>query len=443
MDPEVEQSFNEFVAENFASVSKSIRKESRSVRNRIQSIFCDAAFVKEVTGAYELPLVANERCGRWYIDPSEIAESVYFKSTDGHTGQWGFSFRRLNTHLLDTIARGGGVIIVDSTRRGKRMPDALSKTVPIWCAVLNKALLGLDLFYTPPNAVSASERSQIEELLPLWVSQLKSMELNLDALRNKLNNKPIRPIWVTPDSYLPESPPTFDEFFPIVLCTASRMVQDGTEFRQGFCYVQGAADDHEEWAELLTPEILWNNQHELKQTHYSDKELYELISQMHVNSISNDAMIQKTDSTRIEPTNLWIGKTGNTDDTSFDIRIDLSEQAPEEYGENAIVQRLHAGKKGSKDLRTSLPNIISRYEKLHSPDKQVLITCDSGSDFSVGVALVLFCIYYTKDGECRPTKTSQYMDKDSIRQRLAFIVTQRKVNPSRATLNSANAYLMG
>ncbi|KAA8900846.1 hypothetical protein TRICI_006131 [Trichomonascus ciferrii] len=439
---EVERSFNEFVAENFASVSKSIRKESRSVRNRIQSIFCDAAFVKEVELSYQLPLVANERCGRWYIDPRDITESVYFKSTDGHNGQWGFSFRRLNTHLLDTIARNGGVIIVDSTRRGKRMPDALSKTIPIWCAVLNKALLGFGMFYTPPNAVSASECSQIEELLPQWVSQFKSMDLNLNALRIRLNNKPLRPIWVTPDSYLPENPPTFEEFLPIVLCTASRMVQDGTEFRQGFCYVQGAADDHEEWAKLLTPDILWNNRHKLKQMHYSDQELHELISQMQVYSIANDVMIQKADWTRIEPTNLWIGKTGNAGNIPFEIIIDLSEHAAEEGGKNIIVQRLHAGKKGSKDLRASLPKILSQYEILHSPDKQVLITCDSGSDFSVGVALVLFCLYYTREGECRPIKTAQYMDKDTIRQRLAFIVTQRKVNPSRATLNSANAYLM-
>lgn len=31
-------------------------------------------------------------------------------------------------------------MIVDATRRGKRYPDSLSKTVPIWCCVLNRAL---------------------------------------------------------------------------------------------------------------------------------------------------------------------------------------------------------------------------------------------------------------------------------------------------------------
>lgn len=34
----------------------------------------------------------------------------------------------------------GGCIIVDSTRRGKRFPDSMSKTIPIWCCVLNRAV---------------------------------------------------------------------------------------------------------------------------------------------------------------------------------------------------------------------------------------------------------------------------------------------------------------
>ena len=68
------------------------------------------------------------------------------------------------------------MIIVDSTRSGKRLPDALSKTVPIWCAVINRAIAirgkhpeRLTEFqawdtslHTPPGAVSAQEHVQIE-----------------------------------------------------------------------------------------------------------------------------------------------------------------------------------------------------------------------------------------------------------------------------------------
>ena len=60
-------------------------------------------------------------------------------------------------------------IIVDSTRRGKRMPDALSKTIPIWCAVLNRLLFEDDWdvqnLQTPEWAVGASEHAQIEARL--------------------------------------------------------------------------------------------------------------------------------------------------------------------------------------------------------------------------------------------------------------------------------------
>lgn len=88
-------------------------------------------------------------------------------------GEWGFSLRRLNLQLLDVVEKRGGAVIVDSTRRGKSMPDALSKTVPIWCCVINRALFGeikdsgrrveeLNLF-TPTNAVGESEHAQIEK----------------------------------------------------------------------------------------------------------------------------------------------------------------------------------------------------------------------------------------------------------------------------------------
>ncbi|KAJ0524400.1 putative tRNA A64-2'-O-ribosylphosphate transferase, rit1 domain-containing protein [Helianthus annuus] len=34
----------------------------------------------------------------------------------------------------------GGCMIVDSTRKGKRFPDSMSKTIPIWTCVLNRAI---------------------------------------------------------------------------------------------------------------------------------------------------------------------------------------------------------------------------------------------------------------------------------------------------------------
>lgn len=78
------------------------------------------------------------------------------------------------------------IILVDSTRSGKRIPDALSKTVPIWCAVINRAMLILHpditktntlnnwdtTLYTPPSCVSMQEHHQIEQRLDSWANNL-------------------------------------------------------------------------------------------------------------------------------------------------------------------------------------------------------------------------------------------------------------------------------
>lgn len=86
----------------------SLRRSALSISNRLRSIEADAAFVQEVAEHYQLPLVANERCGSWYIPPDAKAGSAYFKSTDGHTGVWDFSFRRLNLQLLPLAREHGG-----------------------------------------------------------------------------------------------------------------------------------------------------------------------------------------------------------------------------------------------------------------------------------------------------------------------------------------------
>ena len=57
------------------------------------------------------------------------------------------------------------------------MPDALSKTIPIWCAVMNRLLFGDQgqaiRLYTPVTVVAPSEQSQIESRLDEFVSDAK------------------------------------------------------------------------------------------------------------------------------------------------------------------------------------------------------------------------------------------------------------------------------
>ncbi|KIJ25918.1 hypothetical protein M422DRAFT_273055 [Sphaerobolus stellatus SS14] len=163
----------------------------------------------------------------------------------------------------------------DSTRHGKRFPDALSKTIPIWCAVINLAIVRKytsevrwtasdshenGALYTPPGSgmsfsgialyllfilFSRSEHSQIELRLDVFANKLLSSEFSLPPLQ-----KPLRPIWITPDtSTLPSL--TDVDFFPVLCVSTSKLVHEGLERRTaGFTYVQGSGDDHESWSQV-------------------------------------------------------------------------------------------------------------------------------------------------------------------------------------------------
>ena len=93
---------------NWSRVLSGIKQTRLSIRNRLASVLEDASYAQKVADHYDLPLVANERCGSWYVPPERNAGFVYFKSTDGHTGQWSFSLRRLNLHILEVVERHRG-----------------------------------------------------------------------------------------------------------------------------------------------------------------------------------------------------------------------------------------------------------------------------------------------------------------------------------------------
>lgn len=93
---------------DFSTTLSSLKRATLSISNRLRSISEDAEFVCAVADAYRRPLVANERCGSWYIPLERKAASAYFKSTDGHTGEWSFSLRRLNIQVLEVVGANDG-----------------------------------------------------------------------------------------------------------------------------------------------------------------------------------------------------------------------------------------------------------------------------------------------------------------------------------------------
>ena len=78
------------------------------LHKRFQSIFADSGFVETAASHYNLPVLANERCGSWYVSPDLKQGSAYFKSTDGHRNQWAFNLKRLNLRVLKWVGNNGG-----------------------------------------------------------------------------------------------------------------------------------------------------------------------------------------------------------------------------------------------------------------------------------------------------------------------------------------------
>ncbi|KAJ4353695.1 tRNA A64-2'-O-ribosylphosphate transferase [Didymosphaeria variabile] len=430
---------------SLSSTLSSLKRSALSIHNRLSSIQFDANFVAKVSVAFGLPLVANERCGSWYISPDKKAESVYFKSTDGHTNEWKFSVRRLNLQLLDLIGKAGGCVIVDSTRRGKSMPDALSKTIPIWCCVMNHSLfseLGEHELHTAPQAVSESEHAQIEKMMDGFVREfLEICRPDVELLRNKIQ-KPLRPIWITQNSSIPETPPSFPDFYPVVLCTASRRVT-GAEGSEGG-YIQGAADDHEAWSQGLTSTLFWSHKHELLNT--NEEDLPDLIKRLVEEETTSDAV-----PILVKPTsNLYVSTIQNLKTSTYDVVISCGAKSLPESHSKSNTRYLHlqcqAGKLGSRDLRNQLKQLFILETWLPSgpTDKKILICDHSGKDLAVGTALAILCMYADANGvlACRPHEGAK-IDKKIIKQRLSWLTTTHPtLNPPRATLQSVNAFLM-
>lgn len=185
---------------------------------------------------------------------------------------------RLNLAVPELVAAQGGAIIVDATRRGKAFPDALSKTVPIWCAVINRAIQELrrrhpewdegapappwwdDALHLPPW-ITPIEAAKISERLDGWVQLLLTSGPDLRPLARTLH-KPLRPLWVSQDTrvFTNMLPALADlAFAPLVLVSASKqrsrphratLELDGQPF--SYSYLPGAGDDEESWSRGLT-----------------------------------------------------------------------------------------------------------------------------------------------------------------------------------------------
>ncbi|XP_059634898.1 tRNA A64-2'-O-ribosylphosphate transferase isoform X2 [Cornus florida] len=272
------------------------QKENSCVYNSLRSIYEDSIFVGEIAQLWpQLPLLANLRCGLWYS--SNFHSTCYFKSTDGHTNNWSFNTSRLNLHVALLAGQKGGCIIVDSTRKGKRFPDSMSKTIPIWTCVLNRAILNYvnmhgagmpmeELDTSDPLAentkqvspewdcslhlplwVPETEKAAIEDHLEGWIMQLEASGADIASLASSLK-KPLRPLWISQKTviWLNEVPECDSwDFTPIILVSASSTsgIHKRTTSEFSWNYIPGAGDDEESWTRGLSPKLFWNHAYDL------------------------------------------------------------------------------------------------------------------------------------------------------------------------------------
>lgn len=330
------------------------------------------------------------------------------------------------------------------------MPDALSKTVPIWCAVFNRLLFPelteSHQLRTPSNAVGDSEHTQIEARISGFVVDLRSLLLDNKTLQAAIQ-KPLIPSWTSPEieqmTFLDDG-----EYNKIVCCTASRQV-NGTEASENG-YIQGAADDHEAWSQGLTPSLFWA--HKDKLLAMADDEVGDFVR--NCGAAGNVNAIYENRPIRMSTTGIHIASNLDTVQTQdYDGLMSLSsnpssplESAPDRTACGPILHiSCKPGKLGSRALRTHLNSIITFLGVIFASHKSpsILIMCHNGNDLAVGVALTALCLFYDDNDDPKTTASKDPIDKTIIRRRLAKITSAKPTaNPSRATLQSVHAFLM-
>ncbi|KAL7541301.1 hypothetical protein ACHAXR_010794 [Thalassiosira sp. AJA248-18] len=322
------------------------------------------------------PWLPNKQCGSWYLSPQNNDEStpikqteVYFKSTDGHVGTYAISLKRLNLPLLEVLHQFGGCFLVDSSVR-KLLPDSFSRTIPIWCAVINRIVLkyrasmGMDdisdddwdtQLYTPSSIVSPEEHTEISNLIDSRVELLYQSKAIVDPQRLvQIVTKPVRAIWIANglvqyDTTTPCSSGqgSRGKFFTIACFNPSYYFggsssknhihwvdikgDDGVEVvnvtnnvtnnvtsngdsTKGYYYTPGAADDDASWGRGLSASLFWENRERILSPSTEDGTdamidsiVNEWQQQQQNDDVNNDSKSSLNNMDKIGDMNLWIG----------------------------------------------------------------------------------------------------------------------------------------
>jgi tRNA A64-2'-O-ribosylphosphate transferase len=398
-------------ASPFHAQLRSLQKRSRNIAHRLRSIAEDADNAETVitdfakaagcTETGQLPVLANLRCGRWYTKGQEDG-TCYFKSTDGHYGKWAVSRTRVNMHVVDVAAREGGVVIVDATQHGKRYPDALAKTVPLWAHCVNLAFFEGDSGpplpsladqvapFVPPSEVSAMEAAAVAGVELLRSSGVRPAAELTKPLRCCFAARSARPGVSGIDS-IPDEVSAGDQT-PLLLLSASGDSSIPTA-RRGWAYVAGAGDDEESWATGLAPHDFFANRHFLTESGVDDGTIAERVA----------ATVAAAKSAAELPT---ATSQETTPPVALELSVSLGRRPCGTPGV-LVVFATHESKKGPVVTITESPTGARRDEQVSDKDVHVSFNAHTPKDLEVALAAVapavlrpsaaVFCVGPTPD----------------------------------------------
>jgi hypothetical protein len=192
-----------------------------------------------------------------------------------------------------------------------------------------------------------------------------------------------------------------DEYYPVILLTASKCVANGHERVDGFIYVQGAADDEESWSHGLNSTQFWQNQNKLLECTQED-ELLEVINEI-VRNVTPKTT--QDDYSRIGVSNLYLGVGGGMPGTPTIV----CGHGTEGVLEQSMELKLSIPSK-SKPLTVMIQKVFPvaisfafKHGILNNSSIAIVATDSSrpSIDLSIAVTLVLLSLFFDDQGTHR------------------------------------------
>lgn len=251
-----------------------------------------------------------------------------------------------------------------------------------------------------------------------------------------------------------------DDCIPVYLCMASQYQASSLE-ESSTGYVQGAGDDSEGWSRGLTAPMYWKYKNELMAA--TEDELPDLIASLverEAAAVSAEHFVPVTKDERV--------LVGPTPASAADIAPnsllvvcapDVDQALSTAMGSRLLHLKCGSNKLGSRDLRLAL-EALPAFLKGCDKGAKIYATDKSGKDLAVGTALAVLCLYSDEQGvflDCfgrhlilivppgvvHSNRVNARIDKILIRKKLSWVMAAMPAaNPSRATLNAVNSFLI-